>query len=163
MIDIEKIYNLYFKDVYYFVLSFSKNEDIARDITSETFFKILKSKDNIKDESSVKSYIFSVAKNSFIDYLRKNKIEFLDIDKISVLLDNNNPEELYLKNEEDREIHIALSQLDDLERNIVKFRIYENLSYKEIGSIYGKSENWACVKFYRAKNKLKIFLEDYYE
>lgn len=163
MISIEKIYNLYFKDVYYFILSLSKNDDIAKDITSETFFKVLKSKDKIKNHSSIKSYIFSVAKNSFLDYLRKNKIEFLDIDDIVVLLDNNNPEEMYLKNEENREIYIALSKLDDLERDIVKFRIYENLSYKEIGIIYGKSENWACVKFYRAKNKLKIFLGDYYE
>lgn len=163
MLDIEKIYRLYFKDVFYFVLSLSKNEDVANEITSETFFKVLKSKEKLEDVNSIKSYIFKIAKNSFLDYIRKNNFENIDIENIELISENFNPEDEILKYEMDSEIKVAISKLDETDRNIVKLRAFQELSFSEIGQKFGKSENWACVRFHRAKEKLRNFMEEYYE
>lgn len=93
MLDIEKLYKLYFKDIYYFALYLSKNEDIAKEITSETFFKFLKYSEKTENISSVKSYIFKIVKNIFLDYLEKNKFEKIDISSIELISEKLNPEE----------------------------------------------------------------------
>lgn len=163
MINIEKVYNLYFKDVYYFILALSKNEEIAKEVTSETFFKILKNFDGIKNSESIKYYILKTAKHIFFDYLKKNKIDFIGIEYMDFMDDSNNPEEEYLKIESNNALYMAIGKLDDVEQMIVKLRAFEEISFKEIGKLFGKSENWACVKFHRAKGKLKKYLEEYYE
>lgn len=163
MLDIEKLYKLYFKDIYYFALYLSKNEDIAKEITSETFFKFLKYSEKTENISSVKSYIFKIAKNIFLDYLEKNKFEKIDISSIELISEKLNPEEEFLKTETINEINFALLKLEEDDRLILKLRVFEELSFKEIGKFFGKNENWACVKFHRAKEKLKKFMEVYYE
>lgn len=162
MIEIEKIYNIYFKDVYYFILSISKNEQIAEEITSETFFKFLNAK-NLENVNSIKSYLFKIAKNCFLDYLRRNNFEKIDIESIELPSDDLNPQEEFLKTESEIELRLALSKLDEVDEMVVKLRAFEDLSFSDIGKIFGKSENWACVKFHRAKDKLKKYLEEYYE
>lgn len=163
MLDIEKLYKLYFKDIYYFALYLSKNEDIAKEITSETFFKFLKYSEKTENISSVKSYIFKIAKNIFLDYLEKNKFEKIDISSIELISEKLNPEEEFLKTETINEINFALLKLEEDDRLILKLRVFEELSFKEIGNFFGKNENWACVKFHRAKEKLKKLMEVYYE
>ena len=60
--DIEKIYNLYFDDIYKFMLSFTKNKEIAQDITSETFLKVINNPSKFENISNLKSYLFIIAK-----------------------------------------------------------------------------------------------------
>lgn len=164
MNDIEKVYKKHFTDVYYFLLSITKNKSIAEEITSETFFKVLKSKDKIKNEESIKSYLFTVSKNLYLDYLKKeNKtLEYENIENIDFLSEFS-AEEYFLKNEEEKTLYRAIEKLSEPQRSIVYYRAFENLSFSEIGKIYDKSQNWACVNYHRGKNKLKDLLEDYYD
>lgn len=160
MIDFEKIYSIYFKDVYYFLLSLSKDKEVAEDITSETFFKALKNIENFRGDSSIKTYLFQIAKNSYFDYLRKNKkIVSLD-DFESIEKDSINTEDEFLEREESAYLRNLVETLKEPHKSIIKLRIWEELSFKDIGTVYGKSENWACVTFHRAKRILKNKLEE---
>lgn len=160
MIDFEKIYSIYFKDVYYFLLSLSKDKEVAEDITSETFFKALKNIENFRGDSSIKTYLFQIAKNSYFDYLRKNK-KIVSIDDFeSIEIDSINTEDEFLEREENAHLRNLVETLKEPQKSIIKLRIWEELSFKDIGTVYGKSENWACVTFHRAKKILKNKLEE---
>lgn len=160
MIDFEKIYSIYFKDVYYFLLSLSKDKEVAEDITSETFFKALKNIENFRGDSSIKTYLFQIAKNSYFDYLRKNK-KIVSIDDFeSIEIDSINTEDEFLEREESAYLRNLVETLKEPHKSIIKLRIWEELSFKDIGTVYGKSENWACVTFHRAKKILKNKLEE---
>lgn len=160
MSPLEKIYRLYFTDVYFFILSLSKNKDIAEEITSETFFKLLKSYHSIEKEESIKSFLLTMAKHTYFDYLKKKKRIVSDIDEVKLEDPTENPEELQLKNETIFQMQEAISTLNEDDQKIVKMRIYAEWSFREIAQYFSKTENWACVKFHRAKQKLKKILEE---
>ena len=157
--DIEKIYRIYFEDVYRFLLSLSKNKDVAQDITSETFLKVINNSNKIEKTRNIKAYIFTIAKNTYINYFNKNKLMIAtdDIEKFDQGIDSF--EENLIENDNVKVLKDAIDKLDEPYRSITKLRL-NDLSFKEIGKIYGKTSNWACVCYYRAKEKLKGILED---
>jgi len=159
--DIEKIYHIYFDDIYKFMLSFTKNKEISQDITSETFLKVINNPGKFENIENLKSYLFTIAKNTYINYYKRNKIFIStdDINKFEKVVESFE-NELLGKYLEDT-LKKSINRLEEPYQSIVKLRL-EELSYKEIGTIYGKTANWACVSFYRAKEKLKVLMEDNY-
>ena len=159
--DFEKIYRIYFEDIYKFLLSLTKNKEIAQDITSETFLKVINNSDKLNHIENIKSYIYTIAKNTYINYYNKNKITIStdDIEKFD--LGVSSFEDNFMESEDVKKLHLAIEKLDEPYKSITKLRL-NDMTYKEIGKIYGKTDNWACVCFYRAKEKLKIILEDDY-
>lgn len=159
--DIEKIYRIYFEDVYRFLLSLSKNKDIAQDITSETFLKVIYNSKKIENTTNIKAYIFTTAKNTYINYYKKNKLMITtdDIEKFDQGIDSF--EESLIEDDKLKILRNAIDKLDEPYKSITKLRL-NDLSFKEIGKIYGKTSNWACVCYYRAKEKLKDILENDY-
>ncbi len=160
--NFESIYKIYFKEVYYFLLNLSKNESIAKDLASETFFKALKNLKDFRGESSIRSYLFQIAKNSYFSYYQKAKREILteDIEIFERKIDSL--EEDLIEKEKNLSVTNAVNSLKEPYRTVVSLRIWEDMSFKKIGKIYNKSDNWACVTFHRAKNMLKEILEEDY-
>lgn len=159
--DIEKIYRIYFEDVYRFLLSLSKNKDIAQDITSETFLKVIYNSKKIENTTNIKAYIFTIAKNTYINYYKKNKLMITtdDIEKFDQGIDSF--EESLIEDDKLKILRNAIDKLDEPYKSITKLRL-NDLSFKEIDKIYGKTSNWDCVCYYRAKEKLKDILENDY-
>ena len=69
----DQIYQVYFDPVYRYALSLSRDPDLAEEITQETFFKAMRSLDSFRGESSIKSWLCSIARNLLIDHQRKKK------------------------------------------------------------------------------------------
>lgn len=159
--DIEKIYRIYFDDLYKFLLYLCKNKEIAQDICSESFIRAIKNIENIED-SKLKSYLFQIGKNTYYNYYKKNKRILLtdNIEDFDLALQSF--EKDLLEKEDLSRLEIAINKLDNPYRDIVKLRL-NDLSFKEIGEIYHKNQNWACVVYHRAKEKLRIELEENYE
>lgn len=159
--DIEKVYRIYFNDLYRFLLYLCKNKEVAQDICSESFIRAMKNIENVED-SKVKSYLFQIGKNTYYNYYKKNKrILFAEnIEDFDLALESF--EKDLLKKESLTRLEIAINKLDTPYKDVVKLRL-NDLSFKEIGQIYKKDQNWACVVFYRAKEKLKNLMEDYNE
>ena len=155
--EFEKIYELYFRDVYYFVLSLSKNPHIAEDITSETFLKAIKAIDKFRGDSSLKSWLFQIGKNEYFTYLRKNKnmdpVESLDI------MDNQLLEKDIISKNQVENINRIISSLDEPYSEVFILRHYGEFTFKEIGKIFAKTDYWACVTYHRSRMKLQKDLE----
>ena len=162
MTDFEQLYNTYFNDVYLYIRRLSGNEHIAEEITSETFFKALKSIDSFRGDCEIRVWLCQIAKNSFYTYIKKNsKIQNVEETELINLPDNNNnaADEVTSKLQA-FEIQKVLHEIDEPYREVFMWRVYAELSFKEIAGIFNKNENWACVTYHRARNQIKKRLEE---
>ncbi len=157
--DFDQIYQTYFDPVYRYVLSLSENPAAAEEITQETFFKALRSLDQFRGDSSLKSWLCAIAKNLWISEQRKKKEQ--PIDAAESLADPTvGPEESILRQDESMRIHRLLHHLDEPYREVFTLRTLGQLSFRDIGELFGKSENWACVIYHRARAKIKEKMEE---
>lgn len=159
--ELEKIYQTYFRDVYSYILSLSKDKFIAEDITSETFLKAMKSIDGFRGDTSVRIWLCQIAKNEYFSSIRKDKrINCTEnIEELKSLEISNSLEKDIISNDEANNIYNLILLLDEPYREIFKLRFYSELSFKQIGELFGKTDNWACVTFHRARKRLQKELE----
>lgn len=154
MEDIKRLYEMYSKDIYKYIYSITLNKEIAQDIVQNTFLEAIKSINTFKGNSTVKTWLIGIAKYEYYAYLRKNpksvSLDEIEFKKVSYIQDNN--ESYYT-------IMNEISKLDDIQRQIAVLRIVNDLSFKEIGNIIGKSENYCRVSFFRIKQNLSEVLK----
>jgi len=156
--ELEDIYNNYFKYVYLYIYSLSGDKHIAEDITSETFMKAISSIDSFKGNCDIRVWLCQIAKNTYYSYLRKNK-KLVNIDSLLNQEGDLDVEKEICISEEYKKIHEILHRLDEPYKEVFILRAFGELSFKQIASIFGKSDNWACVTYHRAKNKIREKLE----
>lgn len=158
--EFDNIYNQYFKDVYIFILKMSNDPHMAEEIAQETFFKAMKNIDSFKGSCKISSWLFQIAKNTYFTHLRKEQKHVHE----SKEYENHdlNIEESLLNKEKSFYIHKILHNIDEPYKEIFTLRVFGELSFMQIGLLFGKSENWARVTFYRAKQKIKERMEDIY-
>ena len=155
----DEIYQSYFDPVYRYVLSLSRDPHVAEEISQETFFKALRSLDHFQGKSSLKSWLCAIAKNLWLSEQRKKKIQ--PIDDVLPLPDPSiGPEEAIVQQDESMRIHRLLHRLDEPYREVFTLRTLGQLKFRDIGELFGKSENWACVIYHRARARLKEEMED---
>ena len=160
--EFEKIYEVYFRDVYYYTLSLSKDKSIAEDITSETFLKAMKSIEDFRGDTSLRVWLCQIAKNKYLSLLRKDKkIDFTEnIEAITSLEIKYSLEKDVIANDEAVKINKTILKLDEPYSEIFNLRFYGELSFKQIGELFGKTDNWACVTYHRERKKLQRELEE---
>ena len=128
----------------------------------ETFYSAVKNINKFRKESSVKTWLCKIAKNKWIDYYNKvqksNEINIEDVNE--KYLSINSLEEDSFNRDEILNIYKKIHKLDEKSKEVVYLRIRSDFSFKEIGNIMGKSEEWARITFYRAKIKLKEDFEN---
>lgn len=156
--DMEELYNRYFTAVYKYLFSISQNESIAEEMTQETFFKALKKIDSFQGECDIRVWLCQIGKNSYYDYLRKNK-RYSPIDEASESIDQLNVEINFEKKEEIYRIHRILHNLQEPYKEVFSLRIFGELSFREISSLFGKSESWAKMTYLRSKRKIQEAIE----
>ena len=155
-IAFEKLYNRYRKLVYGIVFSLLKNEQDSEDIVQVVFTKIYsidKNKLPVKNEAS---WLYSVAKNETLNFLKKRK-EYISLDDIYEIPDNNN--ELTKLIDQDN-YNRLISKLDSIEKEIVSLKILANLSFEEIGKLLNKPTGTIKWKYYKSINTLKLLLSN---
>jgi RNA polymerase sigma factor (sigma-70 family) len=135
--------DLYADNLYRFILKNVKDKDKAKDIVQDTYEKLwLKVSET--EAKNAKSYMFTTAYRTMIDYLRK--------DKRQGSMDNKQYTDL-------KEIlQEALSKLPEIQRSVVLLRDYEGYSYEEIGEITNLSESQVKVYIFRARTFLKNYI-----
>lgn len=161
--DFKKIYDTYFDDVYLYVRRLSGNEHVAEEIASETFFKAMSSIKNFRGECDIRVWLCQIAKNSYFSYLKKNgkTIGFDDV-KLQDLADPNAllPRKIPNEKEDIRQAQKAVHTLPELYREVFMWRVFADLSFKQIGELFHKTDNWACVTYHRARKMIKSRLEE---
>lgn len=160
MRKIEEIYKDYYGIVYKYLFCLTHNKDLSEDLAQETFVKMIKNIDKFSGKSKLSSWICEIAKNNWIDYLRKNKrqIEIVNgnkEDKEIEIQSEQNIEDEFIEKEDRDKVYEKINSLDEVSKKVMYLRVQGDLSFKEIGDILGRTENWARVTFYRGKQKLK--------
>lgn len=152
MQSMEEIYQTYARTVYKFLLTKTHNEDLAEELTQETFYQAVKSIDRFDGKSKLSTWLCAIAKNQLMVYQRKHPIEESIDDKKE--LHGISVEAEVFSEERRVELMKKLHMCPEPYREILYLRIFGSLSFREIGEIMGKTENWARVNFYRAKERL---------
>lgn len=148
----EEIYQQYADYVYKYPLSITGNKDIAEEITQETFYQAIKSINKFDGSCRLGTWLCSIAKNQLATYRKKHPA----MDPIENLtLTASSSEYDVLSNIEKTMLYKRIHLCSEPYRELLCLRLFAELSYKEIGEILGKSENWARVSYYRAKEMLK--------
>ena len=154
MEEFEKIYNDYFRAVYLYIKSLSNDEEVAQDITSETFIKAIGAIDDFKGNCDIRIWLCQIAKNSYFSYLRKNK-KLVYVDKFQEQEDVFDIDKAIISTETSIEIHEILHSLEEPYKEVFSLRTFGELSFKQIASLFQKNENWACVTYHRARKKIQ--------
>lgn len=150
MEDLQQIYDQYFQEVYRFVLSLSRNEHVAEEITQETFYKALKRIDSFQGTCKISVWLCQIAKNTYFSYYDQQKRyprAELETDPASRL----NVEHKVVIQSEALRIHRILHELGEPYKEVFTLRVFGELSFADICRIFGKTESWARVTFHRAK------------
>ena len=154
MEEMVEIYRKYMPQVYNFLFSLCHDAHLSEELTQETFFQALKSIDSFRGDCKIYVWLCSIAKHLWYNQCRKNK-RIVDTDETFDIEDPQNLEEQFIAGEEKVSLYKKMQNLDEKTREVMYLRITGELSFKEIGEILGKTENWARVTFYRGKSKLK--------
>lgn len=160
--DFEQLYSTYFKSVYHYVWQLSGSRQVAEEITSETFFRAINSIDSFRGDCNMRVWLCQIAKNAYYSYLKKNKKE-ISVDGLD--LQNVSSSDMFMdaqisELEELRQIRIILHELSEPYKEVFMWRVFGELSFKEIGALYGKTDNWACVTYHRARRLIQSKLEE---
>ena len=155
-----EIYEKYSKLVYNYLYSLRKNIEISQELMQETFYSAVKNINKFNGSCSIKTWLLKIAQNKWKDYLKhlKNKqlISFDEnIEKMECILTEPSFEGDLFKKESIISLYKLIHKLDENTREVIYLRLKSDLSFKDIGKIMGKTEEWARVTFYRGKQKLK--------
>lgn len=159
MKDIETIYREYFGDVFRYIFRLSGDNHIAEEITAETFFKAMKSLNSFRGECDIRVWLCQIAKNCYYSHLRKSSYNE-NIDEYTGIAAPFSLENDVLLRDEAKRVQLILDKLPQMYRDVFTWRVYAELSFKQIGQIFGKTENWACVTYHRARKMILERLED---
>lgn len=153
MKDFENIYSEYYDTVFQYVLSLCREEVWAEEITQEAFFKALKSIDTFRGDCKLSVWFCQIAKNTFYTEAKKKQRQ-VDYPLEVIPIDDNYEQKMFDK-ETAFEIHKVLHQLSDPYKEVFWMRTFGELSFAEIGKLFGKTESWARVTYHRAKLRIK--------
>ena len=149
--DFEEVYLKYFDLVYRYSLSLCRNERVAEDVVQETFLKAIRHIEKYDSAYRMETWLCQIAKNTYFNIYDKDKrLQEFEQDMAVESFERK------LMNKEDAlEIHMILHKLEEPYKEVFTLRLFGELSFAQIGKIFGKSENWARITFHRGKIKIK--------
>lgn len=152
--SIEDLYKNNYNIVYGYLLTLSKNQAVAEELTSNVFYKAVTHIDSFDGTCKISSWLCQIAKNEYFKYYNKNK-KFADYDRESEqVVAECDVEKMFIDRELALQIHRLLHKLDEPYKEVFVLRVFAELSFAEIGDVFEKSESWARVTFHRAKVKI---------
>ena len=150
----EKLYEAHYMRVFSYAMTLTGNRSEAEDITQETFYRAFSKQKDFRGEADEVTWLCALAKNFFLD--EKRRLGKSDAFPDSDIPDTGKSVELAAVDRDSSfRIHLALHAMDEPYREVFELRVFGELSFREIGVIFGKTENWARVTYHRARLKLQ--------
>jgi RNA polymerase sigma-70 factor (ECF subfamily) len=143
----------YKKDIYLYLMSLTHNHTLSEDLLSETFVKAIISLPTFREQSSVKTWLFGIARNTWLQYLRKNK-KVIEYDELLGAYIEISMEEGLITKEIIKRINELLQEKEERTRKIILMRV-NGEPFSEIAERLNISENAARVIDFRTKQYLK--------
>ncbi len=155
----EEIYEKHFKSVYLYLLRISGSRDVAEEVTSEAFFKAMKSIDTFRGDCSISTWLCRIAKNCYLTYAEKNgRTQTLDEDS-AYMGSEQDPQTIAADRDDVALIKRRLHELPETYKEVFMWRVFAQMSFSDIGALFGKTANWACVTYHRARKMIAEKME----
>ena len=155
MTDFDRVYRENAEIVYRYVFSLTRNADLAEEVAQQTFYEALRHPENYRGGAALSTYLCGIAGNLMKKELaRRAKENHVPIEDMADLPGNGSAEDTAVGNLNRQDLFRRIHALPERTREVVYLRLSGELPFSEIGAILGKSETWARVTFYRAKQKL---------
>jgi RNA polymerase sigma factor (sigma-70 family) len=152
MPSMDEVYREHSKTIYRYLFTLTHDADTSEELTQETFYQAVKSIDRYDGSCKMTTWLCAIAKNSLAVYRRKHT-ETIDLDELP---DTTNSAESETLDAVGRiELLRKLHALTGDTREVMYLRLLGDLSFREIGDILSRTENWARVTYYRGREKLK--------
>ena len=149
----KRLYNAYYMRVFSYVMTMAGDRHLAEEITQEAFFRAFSKNAAFRNESDEVTWLCAIAKNCFVDEKRRRT----KTEPIPETLPSGGAsvEQEITDKDSSFRIHTVLHTMDEPYREVFELRVFGDLSFQQIGTIFGKTENWARVTYHRARLKLK--------
>ena len=155
MKEFQKVYEEFARPVYRFLLSLTGSEDMAEELLEETFYQAFLHIDSFEGRCSLYTWLCQIGKNAWLKECRRNK-RYSDVafEELELADKGQSAEEKAVNADTLNRIRKAIQKLEDTYRDVFVLHAIGEVSLKETAAIYGKSESWARVTYFRAKNKI---------
>ena len=149
----EKLYETYYMRVFSYAMTLSGDRSQAEEITQETFFRAFSRQSEFRGEASEATWLCAIAKHFFLDEKRRQgRTEQMPEELPET---GRGIEQKAMDRDTSFRIHMALHDLEEPYREVFELRVFGELNFREIGTIFRKTENWARVTYHRARLKLQ--------
>ena len=152
--DYEKLYKSYYMQVYSYAVTLTKNPEQAEEITQHAFVKAISSKSKYNGQSSELTWLCSIAKNLYYDEIRRNQ-KLTGIEDVNRMPCIDDLEKTVTDADTAFRIHLVLHDLEEPYKEVFQLRVFGELSFAQIASIFKKTESWARVTYHRARLKIQ--------
>lgn len=151
----QKVYEEYAQPVYRFLLSLAGNDDLAEELLQETFFQAFQHIDKFEGRCNLYTWLCQIGKNAWLKECSRNKrYSEISWDELTLPAGGPSLEAQVITKDEYRRVHKAIQKLEDPYRDVFVLHAIGEVKLKEIAFIYGKSESWARVIYFRAKQQI---------
>lgn len=154
----EKLYDAYYMRVFSYAMTMAKDRHLAEEIAQETFFRAFSKLKDFRGESDTATWLCAIAKNLYSDEKRRQG-RFAGMPEDAVSREAG-VEQAVAERDESFRVHMALHGLEEPFREVFELRVFGELSFQQIGTIFSKTENWARVTYHRARMKLRERMEN---
>ena len=150
------MFTQYFSQVYRFARRLTGSDQAAEELTQQTFFKALRRIDSFQGRSDAATWLCSIAKHEFLNGKQRRREElYAPDDRVFDSGASPGIDSGYARKEETLRLHRHLHQMDEPYREVFMLRVFGELKYAQIANLFGKTESWARVTYYRAKLELQ--------
>lgn len=158
--DLNAMYQEHAKQVYGFLYKMCQDADLSEDLMQDTFLKAMEHIDSYDGKCKLTTWLCQIAKNTYYDHLRRNK-KYADTEIVldGIAGEELTPEQEVLSKEMAKEIRMYIHQLPEPYKEVFLLRFYAELSFREIGQMFEKSEVWGRVTYLRGKDMLMQRME----
>lgn len=151
-----KIYDKYIDKIYRFILIKVSSREVAQDLSSETFLKGWQAYQKNSKIDNPSAFLYRIARNLVIDYYRqKGRTQFVPVEEVSFLNDNDNPQEKAILNSEIEEIKALLANLKEDYQNVIIWHYLDDLPIAKVAKMMDKTETNTRVLLHRALKTLR--------
>ena len=160
MVDFEKVFRENQGFIYRYLMKLCANESLAEELTQETFFRAYMNLTGLRKEEKVGVWLCQIARNTYFAWYNEQK-KFQSSDDVEI--SDNSPDlaDIFVEQDLSQKAYLCLHQMDEPYKEVFMLNVFGGLSLKDISNLFGKSESWARVTFYRAKQKLLEGMKQY--
>lgn len=160
MTEFETVYRTYFRDVELYLRAICKDEALAEELTEQVFFQAMKALPKFRGDCDVRTWLCAMGRNCYLSHLRKSR-PTEPVDELQIPDPEKSIEEQIIDRSQAMAIHRLLHDLPEPYKEVFSLRIFGQLSFADIGSLFGRTANWACVTYHRARRKIQEQMEGY--